>query len=523
MREDDMKKTIKLFIVFITLGILISLLFQSVKIYAADNESNGINKLKKDSNEKIQKFIENNMDKGKIPGLSVVIVKDNETVYQKGFGYTDLEHKIPVTSKSIFELGSNSKAFTALGILNLQKDGRIKLEDRVTKYIPWLKVNYEGKDASITIEQLLHHTSGIPYNTIDKIPSSNEDNTLEKTVRTLVGINLASRPGEKYQYATINYDVLGLIIQKVAGRSYEKYIEDSVLKPMNLNNTYLDRGQATDNSMTKGYKLAFLKPSLYDAPIYRGNKPAGYILSNAEDMGKWLKIQLGTSSDSNFSKNLIKISQQPSRKTPPLADGSFYADGWFVYQSGSEEISHRGNNPNYSSFIVFRPEEKIGVAILANINSEYVAKIGQGINKLLQGKVDTTNVTDLNKTTDNVSVLVSVIAGLIIIITLYFTIKALIQIFKKERKLVISKKSILAFTISLTFIAGLSYALYLIPYILFNGVSWRFVFVWLPKSIKVALYLVYSAIWFVSIYSILVRSFSLSSTALDTQKNEKKA
>ncbi|GGL41331.1 serine hydrolase domain-containing protein [Sporolactobacillus putidus] len=504
-----MKKAIKLFIVFMTFGILISALFQSVKIYAAENESNGINNLNKDSNEKIQNLIENNMDKGKIPGLSVVIVKGNETVYQKGFGYADLENKTPVTSKSIFEIGSNSKAFTALGILNLQKDGLIKLEDKVTKYIPWLKVKYEGKDASITIEQLLHHTSGIPYNTIDKIPSSNEDNALEKTVRTLVGINLDSKPGEKYQYATINYDVLGLIIKKVTGSSYEKYIEDSVLKPMNLNNTYLDRGQVTDDSMTKGYKLAFLKPSLYEAPVYRGNKPAGYILSNAEDMGKWLKIQLGTSSDSNFSKNLIKISQQPSRRTSPLADGSSYADGWFVYQSGSGEISHRGNNPSYSSFIVFRPEEKIGVAILANINSEYVAKIGQGINEILQSKVDNTDVKDINKTTDNVSVLVIVITGLIIIITLYFTIKALIQIFRKERKLDISKRSILAFTISLIFVAGLSYAIYLIPYILFNGVSWSFVFVWLPKSIKVALYLVYSTIWLVYIYSILVRSFKM--------------
>lgn len=504
-----MKKAIKLLVVFMTFGVLISALFQSGEIYAAGSESSEINHLTKDPNKKIQKFIKNNMDKGKIPGLSVVIVKGNETVYQKGFGYADLVNKIPVTSKSIFELGSNSKAFTALGILTLQKDGLIQLEDKVTKYIPWLKVNYEGKNASITIEQLLHHTSGIPYNTIDQIPSSNKDNALEKTVRTLAGINLDSKPGEKYQYTTINYDVLGLIMEKVSGRSYEKYIEDSVLKPMHLNNTYLDRRQDTDHSMTKGYKLAFLKPRLYNAPVYRGNRPAGYILSNAEDMGKWLKIQLGTSSDS-----VIKISQQPNHRIPPLADGSSYADGWFVYQSGGGEISHRGNNPNYSSFIVFRPKEKIGVAILANSNSEYVAKIGQGINDILQGKVDNTNVIDVNKTADTLAVLVSVIAGLIIIIALYFTIKVFIQILKKERKLDISKKSILAFTISLICIAGLSYALYLIPYIFFNGVSWSFIFVWLPISIKTAFYLVYSTIWLVYLYSILVRSFKMNDESM---------
>lgn len=506
-----MKKTSKLLIIFLIFSIYIGSLSQSVKGYAADNETNVINDLTGEENEKIQKFIENNMDKGKIPGLSVVIVKGDKTVYQQGFGYADLENKKRVTSKSIFEIGSNSKAFTALGILNLQKDGKLKLEDEVSKYIPWLKVKYEDKEVGVTIEQLLHHTSGVPYNTIDKIPSSNEDNALEETVRTLQGIKLDSRPGEKYQYATINYDVLGLVIEKVTGKSYEKYIEEAVVKPMNLNNTYMDRGQNTDAYMTKGYKLAFFKPSLYDAPMYRGNKPAGYILSNAEDMAKWLMIQMGTSKDSNFSKDLIKISQEPNRRTSPLDNGSSYAGGWFVFQNGGGEISHGGTNPNYSSFIVFRPEEKIGVAVLSNTNSEYVTKIGQGINEILQGKVDNTNVKDVNKTTDTIAVFITVFAGLIVISTLYFLIKALIQIFKKERKLEIkSLKSILAFVISLAFIAGLSYAIYLIPYILFNGLSWNFVFVWLPKSIKIALYFAYSAIWLVYIYSVLVSSFKMA-------------
>ena len=206
-----------------------------------------------DTNIKIEKFIKENMDKGNIPGLFVTVVKDDKTVYEKGFGYSDVEKKERVTSKSLFEIGSNSKAFTALGILKLQKEGLIELNDEVTDYIPWLKVKYKGREVPVTIEQLLHHTSGIPFKTIDNIPVSNDDNAIDETVRTLIGIELDSEPGEKFQYATINYDVLGLIIEKATGSSYEEYIEENILKPMGLNNTYLYRDEDVSENMAKGY------------------------------------------------------------------------------------------------------------------------------------------------------------------------------------------------------------------------------------------------------------------------------
>ncbi|MBP2022486.1 CubicO group peptidase (beta-lactamase class C family) [Clostridium punense] len=216
-----MKKRNKLVVM---LSIFISIVLCQINVYALSNDDKEINYLTKDETVKIEKFIEENMSGGSIPGLSVNIVKGDKTVYQKGFGYSDIDKKKPVTSQSLFEIGSNSKAFTGLGILSLEKSGQINLEDEVVKYIPWLKVKYKDKEVSITVEQLLYHTSGIPFKTIDKIPVSNEDNALEETVKTLVGIELDSEPGEKFQYATINYDVLGLIIEKVTGKTYENYI-----------------------------------------------------------------------------------------------------------------------------------------------------------------------------------------------------------------------------------------------------------------------------------------------------------
>lgn len=144
----------------------------------------------------VEEFIMEQMDKGDIPGLSVTVVKDDKTIYEKGFGYADIESKIPVTPETLFELWSTSKAFTFLGVLNLEKNGVINLNDPITKYIPWLKLNYKGQEATISIQDILYHTSGIPFKTISQIPvSNNDDKAIENTVRTLVGIELDSVPG----------------------------------------------------------------------------------------------------------------------------------------------------------------------------------------------------------------------------------------------------------------------------------------------------------------------------------------
>ncbi|WDV48017.1 serine hydrolase [Clostridiaceae bacterium M8S5] len=501
-----MRRIITRLIIF---GIIINLILPSTTVLA-DGDSNTTYELTQEQKEKIDKFIQENMDKGKIPGLSITIVRGPETIYQKCYGYSDIEKKKLVTNKTLFELGSTSKAFTALGILQLELDGLINIDDKVSKYIPWFEVNYEGENAEITIEQLLHHSSGIPFNTIDKIPASIEDNALEQTVKTLVKIKLDSKPGEKFRYATINYDVLGLIIQTVTGQSYEKYMEENILKPLDLRNTYLFKEDSNIKDMAIGYKIGFLKPRRYDAPEYRGNKPAGYILSSGEDMAKWLKIQMGATKESKFSNSLIEISHKPNRTIPPTTYGSSYAAGWQVFQAIGGRISHGGANPNYSSFITFKPDQKEGIAVLANSNSEYVEFICTGVSGIINDNsyYKNRNIKDLNKRADRVSVFIVGFSSLIIISILYFFGKSIKEIIKKERIFKsISIKSLIKVCISLIFVLGVTYCLYLIPYILYAGVSWSFVFVWLPNTTKIALYFFTTCIWVVYIYVLCIILF----------------
>lgn len=497
-----MKKINKLLVIF---SIFISVILSS-SVAFAEVDNGTIDLLKQDERIKVEKFIEENMDKGKIPGLSITIVRDDKTIYQKGFGYANIKDKTPVTDKTLFELGSTSKAFTGLAILKLEQEGLVRLSDYVDKYIPWFKVNYKGEDTKITLEQLLHHSSGIPFKTIDKIPVSNEDNALDQAVKSIVGIELDNKPGEKFQYATINYDVLGLIIERVSGLSYEKYMEENVIKPAGLNSTYLFKNEEDNKDIAVGYKLGFLKPRRYDAPVYRGNKPAGYIMTNGEDMAKWIKIQMGTSKESNFSNSLIERSHQPNRTISPGADGSSYAVGWKIYQDLEGTISHGGSNANYSSFITFKQEKKEGVAVLSNTNSEYVEFICRGVSGILTGKeYNNINIKDFNKRADGIAIFIIGFVGLIILGILYFVGKLLKEIITKERKFnKLSRKNFFKIVSSLVFILGVTYGIHLIPYILRDGISWGFVFVWLPNSIKIALYLLYTGIWMAYIYALLI-------------------
>lgn len=206
--------------------------------------------------------------------------------------------------------------------------------------------------------------------------------------------------------------------------------------------------------------MGFLKPQLYEAPIYRGNKPAGYIISSGEDMEKWLKIQMGTMKELNFDKDIIKKSHKASSIFDSMGNEVFYAGGWFVQPQ--ENISHSGMNPNYSSFIICSDKggnkEKIGVAVLSNLSSNYVRNIGLGINGVLLGELFKGYIKDSNQIFDKVALGIIFISSILILFVLSFIIKLAIEISRNQRYFKFKgTKSSLKFLFSFLFILGLSY------------------------------------------------------------------
>jgi len=440
--------------------------------------------------EKIEQFVQEQKNISEIPGISLVIVEKGKTVYQKSFGYADVKSKKPVTDETLFEIGSTSKAFTGLAILQLEKEGLLELSDDVQKYIPWLKLNCNGEAQTITLNQLLHHTSGIASKSITRIPESNADNALELTVKTLLDQPLNRKPGSSLEYATINYDILGLVIEKVTKKPYDMYMKEHVLEPIGMHDSFVGRHQVGQSAeMATGYKIGFMKEQAYTAPIYRGNIPAGYIVSNTNDIAKWMNLQLGNDPSHTIDNQVIQASHMPDQSVAPFDKDTYYASGWAIMKKHDKPyIYHAGENPNFTSYFIMQPDEQVGVAILSNMNTSFTRAIGQGVMELWEGNKVTNNHTDGYQKMDYIVSIVCIVGGGLGVLFILFTLVIVRNLASKQRiwTSLNVKRSLLLLILTLLVATILTFTIKA-PKI-FLEVPWTFIKVWGPTSITALLY-----------------------------------
>jgi putative ATP-binding cassette transporter len=442
----------------------------------------------KSQEEEIEKEVRQTLKEGEIPGLSLVIIIGDK-VFFKNYGYANIDAKTPVTENSLFQLGSCSKAFTALAVIKLANEGFINLDEKVSTYIPWFSVYYKKRKVDITIRQLLNHTSGIPWNTIAKIPQTNAPDALVQTVRTLVDSKLHSVPGDQFEYATINYDILALVVENVTKLSFEKYLQQQILGPLQLN--YTSIGEPVNvNIMSAGYKIGFFKPRRYNAPVFKGNNAAGYVTTNATDMAKWLTYQMEL--DSTSLSTAIRQTHQHDETVPPV-NNKFYAAGWFKSLEGDNVLFHGGLNPNFTSFIGFNAREHYGVVVLANSNSAYTEIMGRNLLRILSGKeVENDPVPDDNS--DRACSAVSFILMVYILVAFLFIAYIIFGIVKSTRSfqpINVSKagEAILSIVMIIPFL----YGLYKLPNAI-AGFTWDAIEVWMPLSFSVMIKLIVASI-----------------------------
>ncbi len=445
-------------------------------------------KIDKDVIKKVDKQVVKLMDEGNIPGLSLVIIKRDQWAIRV-YGYSNSENKKRVTPNTLFQLGSCTKAFTALAVQKVAQAGLIHLNAYVSDYLPWFKATYKDSVVKITLLQLLHHTSGIPWQTIAAIPESNSKDALEQTIKKISGVELHNLPGKKFEYATINYDIIALIIEKVTGQAFEDFLQRNVLNVLQLHHTTV--GMPVDsNVMSTGYKIGFFKAREYKAPLFKGNNAAGYVISNANDMVRWLQFHLGLIHSDIY--DLLTVTHKRD-ETVPLHDMSSYAMGWDVSLSGNKEIYHSGLNPNYTTYIAMRPDEQLGVAVLANSNSNYTSIIGDRIMKLLAGE-KLEKELNAGDGGDKSFSLVSFIIGCYTLVVLGFLGKVKIDIVRKRRKYGRAFLSKLAkVTISFVAVFPFLYGLYLLPMAI-AGFTWDSIMVWTPISFATMVVLAFAAL-----------------------------
>jgi CubicO group peptidase (beta-lactamase class C family) len=344
----------------------------------------------------IERFVQKEMAAQRIPGLALGIVKDDRIAYMRGFGKAD-ESGRAVTPQTPFIIGSVSKSFTALAIMQLVEAGKVELDAPVQRYLPWFRVADEEASAEITVRHLLNQTSGLSTKTGRSFQGSGDtsDRALETAVRKLRSAGLTAPVGEKYQYSTINYSVLGLIAQTVAGQSYESYVQTQIFDPLRMRDSFTSEAAAEQDGLATGYNYWFGRPRAADLPYNRRLIPAGYLISSAEDMSHYLIAQLNGGryrAASVLSPKGVDELHQPGAPTPKT--GTSYGMGWFIGPINKiPAIYHQGEVLNFHANAVLVPESQTGLIVLMNAQNnvdlfsvDRMATISEGVTSLLEGR-----------------------------------------------------------------------------------------------------------------------------------------
>lgn len=315
------------------------------------------------------------------PGAVVFIAKGGQVIYQKGFGSADLELGVPLRPEMIFRLGSITKQFTAMAILQLEEQSKLSLKDSIQKFIP--DFPWRGK---ITIENLLTHTSGITEYTQLNIADPfirRRDLTPKEIVDLFKNEPLEFKPGTKFKYSNSGYFLLGYIIENVSGMSYPAYIKKNIIDRIGLANTFYDDMDKIITNRAKGYRNennSFLNAE-YQSPTIP--YAAGSLISNTSDLYQWTQA---------LNKHLLLKKENLDKAFSPfkLADGTVtsYGFGWFLLDmAGSPSIQHGGNINGFKSNEIYFPKEDVFIAVLSNCECFPMEQVSEQIAWLSLGKV----------------------------------------------------------------------------------------------------------------------------------------
>lgn len=322
------------------------------------------------------------------PGCVVLVAKKGEIIYKKAFGTANLELNIPMQADMIFRIGSITKQFTAIAILQLVVQGKISLNDSIQKYVP----DYPYKGYTITIENLLTQTSGIKdYMAISNPADDRTNYTPKQGVDYFKNKSLEFKPGSQFKYSNSNYYLLGYILEIITGKSYADYLQQNIFNKAGLRNIYYIDTTKNIPNVSQGY-------SRFDGNLERATLQnvttiyaAGGIMSNADDLFKWHQAL--------YNNKLVNRELLNKAFTPyQFTDGTYseYGYGWFVKNlDGGKTIEHSGSTDGFQSDEIYLPDEDVFVVTLFNcfeqdmdwtVLSNDIAKlaIGKPLNNSIQ-------------------------------------------------------------------------------------------------------------------------------------------
>jgi CubicO group peptidase (beta-lactamase class C family) len=296
---------------------------------------------------------------------SILAAKDGKVIFSRSYGMADLEWNVPNSPTTKFNIASMTKQFTAAAILLLEDRGKLKTDDLVKKYLTDAPTSWD----KITIYHLLTHTSGISDDA-----AKYEPGTPDKLI--FRDVPLTSQPGEQWAYTDLGYMVLGYLIEKISGQTYEAFVQENIFKPLAMHDSGMFSNDTVIPRRATGYWPGNNGIENADRPDWRIGFSAGSLYSTTQDLLRW--------EEGLFGGKVLTPASLHKMTTPFKTD---YACGLHVNRVGGHlMIEHDGNNIGYNSDMAYYPEERIAVIVLANLNGTVTGEMTKGLAAVAHGE-----------------------------------------------------------------------------------------------------------------------------------------
>lgn len=346
----------------------------------------------------LERFVLDKMGETHLPSVAIALVHQGEAVYRRGFGFRDSERGLPATPQTLYGIGSVTKSFTCIAVMQLVEQGMLAVTDPAERYLP-LDVRPFGE--SITLHHLMTHSSGIPAlayaeaviryaagATDTWLPIGNYDDMLAFV--NGAGDWVQTRPGTRWFYLNEGYILLGAVIEKVSGEPYDDYVRRHILEPLGMRRTFFDRAAVdAEGDVAVPYVITKDKTLVPSRYLFGRLTSDGGLISCIEDMTNYLMMLLaggGGPRGPVLSEESLRRMATPYIAVPPeiypaadRAPAGHYGYGLGIYPQffGRTLISHSGSVLVSTAYLAFIPEEDIGVIALANGSGYPLAQLGQ--------------------------------------------------------------------------------------------------------------------------------------------------
>jgi len=362
----------------------------------------------------VSTWIDAQKDFDKLQGVSVSIVKDQEIIYKRAFGYSDPENKKAANTTTIYSICSISKLFTSIAIMQLWEKGKLRLDDTVASLLPSFKIKQLFSESGpITVRSLLTHSSGLPresdfpYWTDFKFPTEKEVNEKLSKQETLY-------PASGYfQYSNLGMTILGELVAKISGVSFEEYVENNILKPLRLKSTHPYMPEKLwGRELAVGYSSLYRNGERKKLPYFDANgiRPAAGFSSTVEDLALFAAWQFRLLKKGGYE--ILKASTLREMQRVHWIDPDWknsWGLGFIIFQAdGNTYVGHDGSCPGYKTALQMDMKEKIAVILMTNTQGVVLDKYMDGIFAILRKakpanntKIDSLNLAQYSGYYDN--------------------------------------------------------------------------------------------------------------------------